>query len=134
MAAPVNLGCRFQLSLALLSSWSFLINTLSTSSFSHLHEKVMNTTTKHLPLDDFDLSPSCDVAGIVAKFQLLEHRKSDEIGDMLVPLALEMIQYSKFHHDVISSWRNPSPVRTLQTLFSNRRRMCLYARVGNSRE
>ena len=104
---------RRQLGVVLLLSYNFLSGTLSSSSFRHLHDNVPNTTTVALPLDDFNLIPSCDVAGILAKFQSWGHRKSDEISDRLISLAQDMIEYSKFHHNVTSSWRGASPEKVL---------------------
>ena len=106
---------RRQLGIVLSLACNFLSGALSSSSFRHLHENVPNTTTMVLPLDDFDLVPSCDVAGIVAKFQSWGHRKSDEISDRLISLAQDMIEYSKLHHNITSSWRGASPEKVLET-------------------
>ena len=70
-----------------------------------------------LPLDDFDLIPSCDVAGILAKFQSWGHLKSDEISDRLIPLAQDMIEYSKLHENIVSSWRGASPKKVIEISF-----------------
>ena len=108
---------RCQLGIVLSLACNFLSGALSASSFSHLHENVRNTTTMALPLDDFNLIPSCDVAGVIAKFQSWGHRKSDEISGRLTSLAQDMIEYSKFHHIVISSWRGASPEKVVGTFF-----------------
>ena len=69
------------------------------------------------PLDDFDLIPSCDVAGILAKFQSWGHLKSDDISDRLIPLAQDMIEYSKLHENIVSSWRGASPKKVIEISF-----------------
>ena len=66
-----------------------------------------------LPLDDFDLIPSCDVTGIIAKFQSWGHKKSDEVSERLTFLAQDMIEYSKLHENIINSWRGASPEKVL---------------------
>ena len=101
--------------LALLSSSSLLSDAIANSSFSNLHEKLEASKARGIPLDDFYLMHRCDVAGIIAKFQSWEDRKSDEIGGKLVALAQEMIDYAKFHGDVIRRWARGSPVRICST-------------------
>lgn len=111
MAASTGSRGLSLLFLALLSSWSFLSDATANSSFSNVHGKLKTSKTRDIPLDDFYLTHRCDVPGIVAKFLSWEYRKSDEIGGKLVALAQEMIDYAKFHGDVIRSWAEGSPVR-----------------------
>lgn len=115
MAIPPNLRHRHRLFVALLTFWCFRGNTSSILG-SRLHEKVLNSTRRAFPLDDFNTQPRCDLAGIVAKFLSWEHIKSDEIAGKLGALAQEMIDYSKFHRDAISSWEGNSTVRTSNSI------------------
>ena len=97
--------------MAILTSWCFLVDTSLISGSRNLQEKVLNSTKRAFPLESFYNLPRCDVAGIVAKFQSWDYRKSDEIADKLRALAQEMVDYSKFHRDLINSWSGNATVR-----------------------
>ena len=111
MANPPKPRHQSLLFAALLTSWCLRSDTSSISGSRNLQEKVLNSTRRSFPLDSFDVTPRCDFAGIVAKFQLWDYRKSDEIADKLGVLAQEMVDYSKFHRDVIKSWKGNATVR-----------------------
>ena len=115
MSASSSLTRHYHPYIALFLSWSNLNVALPIAHYRNLQEKINQATTRYLPLDDFDLPHSCDITGIISKFQSWEHSKSDEVAGKLTSLAQDMIEYSKFHHDVMSSWRGDSPVRILRT-------------------
>lgn len=121
MAILSTVRHRHRLFVALLTFWCFRGDTSSISSSRNLHEKVLNSARRAFPLDDFNTQPRCDVAGIVAKFLSWEHMKSDEIAGKLGALAQEMIDYSKFHRDAISSWEGNSTVRTPNSINTDKK-------------
>ena len=77
----------------------------------HSSEKPFTISTNRTQNFNYsNRSSRCDVAGIVARFQSRGHEKSDDIAQRLVPLAQEMIEYSKLHNTIINSWKTAAPV------------------------